>query len=150
MQAVGYKVALMSTSVHHDERWVCLWNRSALVPNCWNQRMYWSQAFELLAHLMNMLDEQDHITESLIAEHIGYGTASTLMGHTPHTRTFQNAYMGDFGDMNMTALMLDQDSSVKTSLSPLRTPATFQVPDIKRIALSETETTAALRKVKVE
>lgn len=32
MHVVAYKITLMSTSVHHDGRWACLWEHSAFVP----------------------------------------------------------------------------------------------------------------------
>ncbi|KAF1804384.1 hypothetical protein FB192DRAFT_1446238 [Mucor lusitanicus] len=72
IQVVGYKLTLLFSFVHQNDRWACLWERSALVPNNWDQRTFWFQTFELLAHLMTMLDDQDVITEKLIEENNGY------------------------------------------------------------------------------
>ncbi|KAI9320007.1 hypothetical protein BX666DRAFT_1852815 [Dichotomocladium elegans] len=71
IQVVGCKVTLLSTFASHDDRWACLWERSALIPSRWNQRKYWIQAFELITRLMDMLQEQDLVTEQLIDEHNG-------------------------------------------------------------------------------
>ncbi|CEP12505.1 hypothetical protein [Parasitella parasitica] len=59
----------ISTGVSHQ---ACPWESSALTPQHWEQRKYWIQASDLIAHLMNMLQEQYEVTELLIDEHNGY------------------------------------------------------------------------------
>ncbi|CAO3627250.1 unnamed protein product [Mucor fragilis] len=54
-------------------------------------------------------------------------------------------YVGDFGTMYMTSLMMNHDPSVHTSMSPLITPAALIIPDIKKHDLPEEEKRAALQ-----
>ncbi|KAI8072694.1 hypothetical protein BC940DRAFT_233026 [Gongronella butleri] len=52
IQIVRRKVSLLSIFVGDDDRWNSLWVRSALIPDRWDQRIYWFQAFEFLAKII--------------------------------------------------------------------------------------------------
>ncbi|ORX62227.1 hypothetical protein DM01DRAFT_1279684, partial [Hesseltinella vesiculosa] len=71
IQFVGYKLTLLTTFIGMNNLWTCLLERTATIPSCWSERIYWIQAFELTVKLMDMLEDQDQVTEKLISEHNG-------------------------------------------------------------------------------
>ncbi|ORY99446.1 hypothetical protein BCR43DRAFT_435831 [Syncephalastrum racemosum] len=90
IQFVGYKLTLLSTFISQDDRWACLWERSAIIPHRWEERKFWLQAFELIVKLMDLIAEQDRITQQLIDEHTG--SAIVLKGNTLRSYYSRHAF----------------------------------------------------------
>ncbi|ORX43468.1 hypothetical protein DM01DRAFT_358323 [Hesseltinella vesiculosa] len=71
LQFVENKLTLLSAFVASNDLWACLWERSALVPRKWDERKYWVSAIELLARLMDLLNERNEVSSELINEQTG-------------------------------------------------------------------------------
>ncbi|KAI9005439.1 hypothetical protein CLU79DRAFT_713153, partial [Phycomyces nitens] len=73
IQLIDHKITMLSTFIIHDCCWTCLWERSVLIPNRWNQpKCMHNRAIFLRSIKQDIHKKQDLVTKQLIDEHNDY------------------------------------------------------------------------------
>lgn len=72
VQYIGNKLSLLSVGIVSEKQWICISERSSIIPRNYEQRQYWLPVFELLAKLKELLEEQNLLTKELVNEHTGW------------------------------------------------------------------------------